>query len=248
MSTAWNYFGYDEPNYTYTKNGRKLIGELAELSNTPVHIRTHFLLATGNGEGALKWGSTGAYSEDAGGKPVYNWAIVDRILDSYVQAHAIPFVEIGFMPKALSTHPEPYKPVWKPHGKSEDYYIGWTYPPKSYEKWTEVIDQWVKHSIERYGRASVSNWDWEVWNEPNIDYWHSTPEDYWKLYDYAVAGVRAALPGAKVGGPASTGPGNQRAYAFLDNFLGHVQNGKSLAIEAEKDGPRAGGPGPRRGR
>src|SRR5579885_1721974 len=85
----WNYFGYDEPNYTYAPNGRKLIHELAALSKTPVHIRAHNLLTTGDAAPALKWGSTNAYTEDASGKPVYNWTIVDKILQTYLDAGAI---------------------------------------------------------------------------------------------------------------------------------------------------------------
>src|ERR1700693_1118131 len=96
------YFGYDEPNYTYMKNGRKLVGELAALSARPVYIRPPFLLATGDGEPSFKWGSTNAYTEDRAGKPVYNWTIADRIFDTYLQAGAKPFVEIGFTPQALS--------------------------------------------------------------------------------------------------------------------------------------------------
>ncbi len=229
VSSAWSYFGYDEPNYTYTKNGTKLIGELAALSYTPVHVRTHFMLATGNGEGGLKWGSTNAYTEDASGKPVYSWTLVDRILDTYVHAGATPFVEIGFMPKALSTHPDPYTPVWKPHGKSEDYNIGWTYPPNNYDKWNELIYQWVTHCVQKYGKTSVETWDWEVWNEPNIGYWHGTPEEYDKLYDYTAAAVKRALPSAKVGGPASTGPDGAKAAAFLQQFLEHCSSGKNFA-------------------
>src|SRR6476661_5354007 len=84
LKPVWNYFGYDEPNYTYAKNGRKLIGELAALSQTPVHIRAHNLLTTGDGTAALKWGSTNAYTEDASGRPIYDWTIVDRIFDTYI--------------------------------------------------------------------------------------------------------------------------------------------------------------------
>src|SRR5580700_7983344 len=80
------YFGYDEPNYTYTPNGKKLIRELATLSSEPVYIRTHFMLATGDGTPGLKWGSSNAYTEDAHGKPVYDWTITDRIFDTYLQA------------------------------------------------------------------------------------------------------------------------------------------------------------------
>src|SRR6202047_3991258 len=111
FTPIYRYFGYDEPNYTYMKNGRKLVGELAALSADPVFIRTHFMLATGDGTPGLKWGSTNAYTEDASGKPVYDWKIVDRILDTYLQAKAKPFVEIGFMPEALSVKPEPYHPT-----------------------------------------------------------------------------------------------------------------------------------------
>src|SRR5438105_4452077 len=99
LKPIWSYFGYDEPNYTYTRHGVKLIGELSDLSGVPVQIRAHHLLCTGDGTAGLKWGSTNAYTEDAGGKPVYDWTIVDRIFDTYRRAKAKPFVEIGFMPE-----------------------------------------------------------------------------------------------------------------------------------------------------
>src|ERR1700733_15280174 len=143
----YSYFGYDEPNFTYTKNGRKLVGELAALSSGPVYLRTHFLLATGDGTAGFKFGSTNAYSEDASGKPVYDWTIVDRILGTYLEAGAKPFVEIGFMPKALSTNPEPYKPDWTPGANFDKYYLGWAYPPKDYSKWGELVYQWVRHEM-----------------------------------------------------------------------------------------------------
>ena len=79
-------------------------------------------------------------------------------------------------------------------------------PPKDYKMWGELVRKYTEHLAERYGRQEVSTWYFEVWNEPDILYWHGTPAEYYKLYDYAVAGVRAALPGAIVGGPASTGP------------------------------------------
>src|SRR6202051_2472889 len=120
----YRYFGYDEPNYTYMKNGRKLVGELAALRPGDVYIRTHFMLATGDGTPGLKWGSTNAYTEDASGKPVYDWRIVDRILDTYLQAKAKPFVEIGFMPEALSSKSAPYRAVWSPGADFDKYYGG----------------------------------------------------------------------------------------------------------------------------
>jgi xylan 1,4-beta-xylosidase len=217
----FRYFGYDEPNYTYAANGRKLVGELAAVSAAPTYIRAHHLLTTGDGEAAFKWGSTNAYTEDAAGKPVYTWTVVDRILDTWVQSGARPFVELGFMPQALSTKPDPYVPVWSPGANFDRYYVGWAYPPKDYDKWGELVYQLARHAVEKYGRASVENWYWEVWNEPDIAYWHGTPEEYDKLYDASAAAVKRALPTAKVGGPASTGPAGAKAAAFLRQFLEH---------------------------
>jgi xylan 1,4-beta-xylosidase len=228
----YRYFGYDEPNYTYAPNGRKLIGELAGLSAAPAYIRTHFLLATGEGEPQFKFGSTNAYTEDASGKAVYNWNTVDRILDTYLEAGAKPFVEIGFMPEALSSKPEPYRPVWSPGAKFDNYYVGWSYPPKDYAKWAELVRQWVAHEVAKHGAAEVESWYWEVWNEPDISYWHGTPEEYDKLYDYTADAVKRALPGAKIGGPASTGPNGQRSAGFLRQFLEHCSAGKNYVTGA----------------
>ena len=211
----WTYFGYDEPNYTYTPNGRKLISELSALSSTTVWIRTHHLLCTGDGTPALKWGSTNAYTEDPSGRPVYDWAIVNKIFDTYEQARAKPFVEIGFMSEALSLKPEPYTRHWPVPGDG----TGWSYPPNDYHKWADLVSQWVQHLIDRYGKSEVESWYWEVWNEPDISYWRGTPDEYDKLYDYAALAVKRVLPAARVGGPASTGPANPRAAAFLQQFL-----------------------------
>jgi xylan 1,4-beta-xylosidase len=221
LAPVWNYFGYDEPNYTYAPHGRELIAELAASNSSRVQIRTHNLLTTGDGTAALKWGSTNVYTEDSAGRPVYDWKIVDRILDTYLASGATPFVEIGFMPQALSTHPEPYRHHWL----EGELFTGWTYPPKDYNKWEELVYQWVLHCIGRYGKSEVARWNWEVWNEPDIPYWHGTPDEYDKLYDYAIDGVRRALPTARVGGPATTGPGAAKAAEFLRQFLQHCASG-----------------------
>ncbi len=236
MKPIYAFFGYDEPNYTYTTNGKKLIGELAAVTEVPVNIRTHFLLATGDGAAGLKWGSTNAYTENASGKPIYDWTIVDRIFDTYLQAHAKPFVEIGFMPKALSSKPDPYQPTWIPGAPNNEYSIGWSYPPENYADWGELVYQWARHCAEKYGRKEAESWYWEVWNEPDIFYWHSTQEDYNKLYDYAVAGVKRALPNARVGGPATTGPANEKAAAYLKAFLTHCAEGKNY-VTGDKGAP-----------
>ncbi|HKV78980.1 MAG TPA: hypothetical protein VJP02_12595 [Candidatus Sulfotelmatobacter sp.] len=225
LNPVWNYFGYDEPNYTYAPHGRELIAELAASNRGRVQIRTHNLLTTGDGAAALKWGSTNAYTEDSAGHPIYDWSVVDKILGTYLESGAKPFVEIGFMPEALSTHPEPYRH----HFPQGELFLGWTYPPKDYDKWRELVYQLVLHCVTRYGTSEVATWNWEVWNEPDIPYWHGTPEEYDKLYDYAVDGVRRALPEAKVGGPATTGPGSAKAAAFLKQFLQHCASGTNSA-------------------
>ena len=216
---AW--FGYDEPNYTYTANGKKLLGELAASSPVRVSVRAHHLLVSGDGAGAMKWGSTNAYTEDAAGHPVYDWTIVDRIFDTYMQLHVRPFVEIGFMPEALSSQPEPYARNWPstPEGR------GWAQPPKDYAKWAELVRQWVLHAVARYGKPEVETWEWELWNEPDISYWRGTPEEYDKLYDFTAEAIRRALPTAKVGGPATTNPNSEKAGAFLRQFLEHCARG-----------------------
>src|SRR5260370_24360638 len=227
------FFGYDEPNYTYTKNGSKLVTALAALTDTPVFLRTHFLLETGDGTAGLKWGSTNAYVEDANGAAVYDWTIVDRIFDAYIHAHAKPFVEIGFMPRALSTKPDPYHSTWIPGAANKDYPAGWAYPPKDYSKWGELVFQLARHTAEKYGREQTESWYWEVWNEPNIFYWQGTQEEYLKLYDYAVAAVKRVLPNARVGGPASTGPAGEQAAGFLKAFLSHCAEGTNYATGAK---------------
>ncbi|QHT66255.1 beta-xylosidase [Rhodocytophaga rosea] len=229
MEPVWAWFGYDEPNYTYMKDGKKLLSELAALSPVPVYVRAHNLLTTGDGTAALKWGSTNAYTEDKRGRPVYNWTIVDSIFDTYIKRGMKPIAQIGFMPQALSIKPEPYRHHWQPGRPYKEIYTGWAYPPKNYDKWAELVYQWVKHCVERYGEAEVQTWLWELWNEPNIDYWQGTPEEFHKLYDYTAHAVKRACPGAKMGGPDSTGPRWDKAAAFLQNFLEHCLRGKNYA-------------------
>ncbi len=221
MQPAWAWFGYDEPNYTYMKDGKKLLSEIAALSPVPVYVRAHNLLTTGDGTPALKWGSTNAYTEDAQGNPKYDWTIVDKIFDTYIERGMKPLAQIGFMPEALSTKPQPYQHKWSPGQTYNTIYTGWTYPPKDYKKWAELVYQWVKHSVARYGQKEVESWYWELWNEPDSPYWSGTVQEYCKLYDYSVDAVRRALPTAKIGGPHVTGPSGRRGGNFLKTFLKH---------------------------
>ncbi|MGA9569356.1 MAG: hypothetical protein WBS17_04680 [Candidatus Acidiferrales bacterium] len=225
LPPIWNYFGYDEPNYTYTPNGKKLLGELAALSQVPAYVRVHNLLTTGDGSPSLKWGSTNVYTEHKDGKPIYSWTILDKIFDVFHDAGIRPIVEIGFMPESLSTHPEPYRHNF-PKGS---IYTGWAYPPRDYAKWSELVFQFTRHLRARYGDAEVKTWLWEVWNEPDIDYWKGTTEEYFKLYDFTADAVLRAFPEARIGGPDSTGPGNPHAAEFLRQFLEHCAHQTNYA-------------------
>jgi xylan 1,4-beta-xylosidase len=231
LPPVWAFFGYDEPNYTYMKDGRKLLSELAALSPVPVYVRAHNLLTSGDGTASLKWGSTNAYTEDAQGRPKYDWTIVDRIFDTYVERRMRPLVELGFMPEALTTGPPPYRHSFSVE-KPSDIFTGWAYPPKDYSRWAELVNQLVRHSVDKYGKTEVEKWLWEVWNEPNIGYWKGTPEEYHKLYDYSADAVKRALPSARIGGPHSTGPGNAKAREFLRSFLEHCARGRNYATGA----------------
>lgn len=219
LKPVWRFFGADEPNYATMTNGEKLMGELGQLRPDEIFFRTHNLLTSGDGTPALKWGSTGAYTEDAQGDPIYKWSILDGIFDSYRAHHVRPYVEIGFMPEALSIHPRPYQHHWNPSAKYNDIYTGWAYPPKDYAKWSELVYQWTAHDLARYGQPEMTNWFWETWNEANIGYWQGKPQDFFKLHDYAVDGVRRALPSAQVGGPDSAGGGTPFLRAFLEHCV-----------------------------
>ncbi len=221
LKPIWRFFGADEPNYAYMKDGEKLLGELGRLGAPQVYFRAHHLLTSGDGAYALKFGSTSAYKETTNGEPIYDWSINDKIFDTYLAHGLKPYVQIGFMPEALSTHPQNY-PHHPPVGERVLVEGGQSYPPKDYAKWGNLAYEWTKHCVEKYGRAEVEQWYWEVWNEPNISYWHGSHAAYFKLYDYAVDGVRRALPGAKVGGPeVAGGPGGK----FLGEFLRHCAHG-----------------------
>jgi xylan 1,4-beta-xylosidase len=217
-----NWFGYDESNFTTMKYGRQLLPELHDLSPAPVYIRVHHLFTSGDGTAKLKWSSTNVFSLDASGKPVYDFTILDQIFDEYQRAGVRPMVELGFMPKDLASGTMPYE---FPYPKTISGSV--QSPPKDYAMWGELVRRVTEHLVQRYGKAAVSTWYFEVWNEPDISYWQGTPADYLKLYDYSVAAVRKALPNAIVGGPAVTGPGSNRATTFLQNFLSHCANDKN---------------------
>jgi xylan 1,4-beta-xylosidase len=137
----------------------------------------------------------GVYSEDAQGQPVYNWSYVDQIYDGLLDAGVRPFVEMSFMPRALAASDKPHAFWYHPLPS----------PPKDYAKWGELVYNFAKHLVDRYGVNEVSQWYFEVWNEPNIDFWTGEPKQstYFELYDYGARAVKRADQRLRVGGPAS---------------------------------------------
>jgi xylan 1,4-beta-xylosidase len=228
VTPIWRFFGADEPNYATMKDGLQLLGELGQLRKDDIYFRAHNLLSSGDGTPALKWGSTNVYTEDAAGNPHYDWRIIDGILDAYLSNGVRPYLQLGFMPQALSTAPAsvPYKHSWRP---GFDYNLisgGWGYPPRDYDRWSDLCFELTRHLVQRYGEAEVRRWWFETWNEPNGPaYWKASREEFYKLHDYAIAGVRRALPSARVGGPDTAGHGGP----YMEGFLDHITQGKNYA-------------------
>jgi len=240
MYSVWS-FGYDETNITYEPVGKKLISELNDASPVPVYYRTHNLLNTDDGPRlALKWGSSNVYTEDENGNPVYDWTIIDKVFDTYLERGGKPNVAICQMPKALTSGPEPYRHNWSPDPANKEPYsntvrTGYHYPPKDYEKWGELIYQWVNHCVERYGKEEIETWYWDVWDEPDLGHWWvGTEKEYFKLYDYTANALKRALPTARIGGPSSSTAGPE----FLEAFLKHCSHGTNY-VTGKKGTPLA---------
>jgi xylan 1,4-beta-xylosidase len=149
----------------------------------------------------------GLYDEDQQGQPAYNFSYVDQIYDGLLANSVRPFVELSFTPKKMASK-EIIQAFWyKPN----------VAPPKDWAKWDELIRQFTQHLVDRYGIDEVSKWYFEVWNEPNIDFWGGDPkqETYWQLYDHTARAVKAVNGRLRIGGPATA----QAAWA--DVFLRH---------------------------
>jgi len=137
----------------------------------------------------------GVYDEDKQGKPVYNFSYVDQIYDGLLAAGVKPFVELSFMPYKLAARPD-LQSFWYHPNVS---------PPKDYAKWDDLITQLVKHLLDRYGLDEVAQWYFEVWNEPNLDFWSGMPrqQTYFELYDHTARDIKAVSPRLRIGGPAT---------------------------------------------
>ena len=150
----------------------------------------------------------GLYDEDASGNPVYNFSYVDQIYDGLLQNHVRPFVELSFMPQKLASNDTRQSFWYKP-------YVA---PPKNYDRWAAMVSAFAKHLIDRYGIDEVSQWYFEVWNEPNLDFWAGDPKEatYYHLYDVTAVALKSVSPRLRIGGPTTA----QAAWA--DRFIQHV--------------------------
>ena len=163
----------------------------------------------------------GLYDEDATGNPVYNFSYVDQIYDGLLANGVRPFVELSFMPKKLAAENTLHAFWYKPNVS----------PPKDYGRWGDLIHQFAQHLVDRYGIDEVSQWYFEVWNEPNIDFWTGVPKEqtYYQLYDAAARALKSVSPRLRVGGPATA------QAAWVDRFIRHAvakQRPRGLRIHA----------------
>jgi xylan 1,4-beta-xylosidase len=191
-------------------------------------MRTHHLLCTGICHGIYKWGSTNVYTEDENGNPIYNFDVIDKMCDIWLNNNCKPFFEIGFMPLDMVDLSDVKTTPWNFYNEYKR--IGWNRPPKDYDKWYALIYALVEHLVSRYGRPEIETWYFEMWNEPDIGYWSGTHEEFCKLYDYTEAAVHDALPSLRLGGPATCGAlaPDSPAANFLRDFLKHTKSGKNF--------------------
>ena len=161
---------------------------------------------------AILHDEVGVYDEDAQGRPVYNFSYVDQIYDGLLANGVKPFVELSFMPNKLAASPV-FQAFWyKPDAS----------PPKDWQRWDDLITALVRHLVERYGIDEVAAWYFEVWNEPNLDFWAGKPAQstYWQLYDHTALAIKKVDPRLRVGGPATA------QAAWVDAFIEHCTQQK----------------------
>ncbi len=159
----------------------------------------------------------GFYDEDKDGKPAYNFSYVDQIYDGLLENHVRPFIELSFTPKKLSSDPNALHPFWYKQNVA---------PPKDWDKWEQLVETFTRHLVERYGIDEVARWYFEVWNEPNIDFWAGNPKEatYYELYDRAARAIKRVNPRLRVGGPATA------QAAWVDRFLAHCKE-KNVPVD-----------------
>jgi xylan 1,4-beta-xylosidase len=159
----------------------------------------------------------GVYDEDASGKPIYNFSYVDQIYDGLLENKVRPFVELAFMPKKLASDPNALHPFWYKQNVA---------PPKDWSKWDQFIEAFSRHLVQRYGEEEVANWYFEVWNEPNLDFWSGDPKEatYYELYDHTARTIKKVSARLRIGGPSTA------QAAWVDRFLAHCKE-KNVPVD-----------------
>jgi xylan 1,4-beta-xylosidase len=159
----------------------------------------------------------GLYDEDSSGKSLYNFSYIDQVYDGLLENHVRPFIEISFMPKKLTADPVALHPFWYKQNVA---------PPKDWHKWDSLIEAFARHLVERYGENEVAQWYFEVWNEPNIDFWAGNPKEstYYDLYDHTAQALKRVSSRLRVGGPSTA------QAAWVDRFLAHCEQ-KSIPVD-----------------
>jgi xylan 1,4-beta-xylosidase len=194
----WEHmFGSCHASVTLCEDWRKDLRALREIVDVK-YVRFHGIFEH----------QQGIYgSQDAAGNLVLNFTRIDLIYDGLLEIGVSPFVELGFMPEELAERPSPH-PFW---------YHPNVAPPRDPRQWYQLIFQFARHLVERYGIEQVADWYFEVWNEPNIDFWTGEPkeETYYDLYDVAASALKDVNPRLRVGGPATA------QAAWVDRFLRH---------------------------
>jgi xylan 1,4-beta-xylosidase len=159
----------------------------------------------------------GVYDEDASGQPIYNFSYIDQIYDGLLENNVRPFVELSFMPKKLTSDPNALHPFWYKQNVA---------PPKDWNRWDQFIEAFSRHLVQRYGEEEVANWYFEVWNEPNIDFWAGDPKEatYYELYDHTARAIKRVSARLRVGGPSTA------QAAWVDRFLDHCKE-KNVPVD-----------------
>jgi xylan 1,4-beta-xylosidase len=137
----------------------------------------------------------------------FNFSYIDQIYDGLLANGVRPFVELSFMPKALASTPQ----------QQSFWYHPYVAPPKDWNSWEDLIRSFAEHLVTRYGIDEVSQWYFEVWNEPNIDFWAGAPKQqtYFTLYDHTAQALKSVSPRLRVGGPATA------QAAWVSEFIRH---------------------------
>lgn len=188
-------FGSGRANLTLRESYREDLRAVKKITDFQ-YVRFHAILHDENG----------VYNEDEHGNPVYNFAYVDQIYDGLLKNGVRPVVEISFMPKKLAFNPDALHPFWYKQNVS---------PPKSMERWDDLIRHLAQHLVDHYGIDEVAQWYFEVWNEPNIDFWNGIPrkQSYFELYAHTARALKSVSSRLRVGGPATA------AAAWIPDFL-----------------------------